>query len=207
MEEYDSELYDLCSDGETCGYESTWNDVNKRILINGGRVSLQLEENDDPTVLSLLFNILQEGISDEFLSYQLQIEQLHNAIVCNPSQGRARVLKMRRLEELCDASSERILYAKDVDSINIPNAVGFTLPFTNIKFANIGCPTKNVLGQLQKMAHLEYLTLSGSLPTFSMSTGFDNLESITLIDTTSSIENLNRMCTAANSRYIQYARS
>ena len=61
------------SDEEPCGHENVWNEVCKRINISMGKIYLQILENDDPSVLTFLNDIIKEGVSGEFLNYQLHI--------------------------------------------------------------------------------------------------------------------------------------
>lgn len=203
--ESDEYEYDSPSDPdeEACGYENKWNEVKKRLRINNRHVYIRLDENDDPSVLTELCNIVREGVSSEFLSYQLQIEQIHNAIISNPSKKQSnRVKDMRRLEELCNQSTEPILTLGDVHFLELPDARGFILPFDNLKFVTIGHPTKHIIDQLKHHPHLEYLTLSGNLPIFTMINGFNQLKLLTLRNITCSFQIIKLVCTNARLLYI-----
>ena len=133
MEEYE---YDTPSDSddEQCPHENVWNEVYKRIKVRNGEISVNIGENDDPSVLIFLSDIISQGVSGEFLNYQLQIEQQHNAIVWNPSKGN-RIKDMRRLEQLCDESTEP--RTSEVSGLEIPNANGIDFTFSNLKCVTI----------------------------------------------------------------------
>jgi hypothetical protein len=188
------------SDEEPCGYENVWNEVNKRIRVSVGKISVKIFANDDPSVLIFLENIIKQGVSMEFLGYQSQIESLHNAIVYNPSNGTKRIKNIYRLEKLCAESTEPIL--SKVFGLEIPNASGFMIPFPNVKFLTIGNPDKNLIENVMLLPKLEYLTLEGSIPIFTMFKGFDSLELLTLKNIQSCYQLLNLVCTSALSRYI-----
>ena len=185
------------SDDEQCPYENVWNEVYKRIKVVSGKIYVTIDENDDPSVLTFLSDIIQQGVSGEFLNFQLQIEQQHNAIVWNPSQGN-RIKDMRRLEQLCAESTEP--RTSEVSGLTIPNSNGFDFTFTNLKFLTIGNPDKKVIEKLRTLQKLEYLTIEGNMPIFTMFEGFDSLELLTLKNITST--SINRLCTTASSRYI-----
>jgi len=187
------------SDDEQCPYENVWNEVYKRIRVVQGKVYITIEENDAPSVLTYLEDIINQGVSGEFLSYQVQIEQRHNAIVCNPSKGN-RINDMRRLEQLCAESTEPI--TSEVCGLEIPNARGFEFTFPNLKFLSIGEPDKQLIEKLRTLQKLEYLTIEGKMPSFSMFEGFDSLELLTLKNIKNSIMITNLVCSSANSRHI-----
>lgn len=190
------------SDEEPCGHENVWNEVCKRINISMGKIYLQILENDDPSVLTFLNDIIKEGVSGEFLNYQLQIEQQHNAIVWNPSTGN-RIKDMRRLEKLCAESTEPLLSESCVHGLEIPNADGFRLPiWTNVKFVTVGNPDKETMEQLRILQNLEYLTIEGTMPVFSMFKGFDSLELLTLRNIKSAYQITNLVCGSCTSRFI-----
>tara|TARA_B110001452_G_C15176627_1_gene408804 strand:+ start:292 stop:1035 length:744 start_codon:yes stop_codon:yes gene_type:complete len=185
------------SDDEQCPHENVWNEVYKRITVSQGQISVKIDKNDDPSVLTFLSDIIQQGVSGEFLSFQLQIEQQHNAIVWNPSKGN-RIKDMRRLEQLCDESTEP--RTSEVSGLEIPNANGFDFTFPNLKFVTIGDPDKKLIEKLRKLTKLEYLTIEGNMPLFTILNGFDSLELLTLKNISST--SINRLCTTASSRYI-----
>lgn len=197
--EYDSRSD---SDEEPCGYEHIWNEVNKRIRVSSGKISVKILEDDAPYNLSFLKDIIEQGVSLEFLGYQYQIERHHNNIVCNPSKGTGRIKDMRRLEKLCVESTEPMLFSDQVFSLEIPNASGFTMPFLNIKFLTIGHPDKKLIENVRLLPKLEYLTIEGSIPIFTMFKGFDSLELLTFKNIQSCYQLLNLVCTSALSRYI-----
>ena len=182
-EEYE---YDTArgGDDEQCPYENVWNAVYKRIKVTNGKIYVTIDENDDPSVLTFLEDIIKQGVSSEFLSNQMQIEQVHNAIVSNPSKSN-RVKDMRRLEKLTAESTEPMLYMSEVNTLEIPNAKGFKLSCMNIKFIIVGNPSRKLIEQLRNLPDLEYLTITGRIPIFSMYDGFDALELLTLQNVTS----------------------
>ena len=200
MEEEEYE-YDTPSDSddEPCPYENVWNAVYKRIRVAQGQVYIQIKENDDPSVLTFLGDIVTQGVSGEFLSYQVQIEQQHNAIVWSPSKGN-RIKDMRRLEELCAESTEP--RTSKVCGLEIPNAMGFEFTFPNLKFLTIGEPNKKQIRQIRTLAKLEYLTIEGHMPIFSMFQGFDSLELLTLQNIKNSCQITHLVCSSANARHI-----
>jgi len=185
------------SDDEQCPYENVWNAVYKRIKVRNGKISVKIDENDDPSVLMFLSDIINQGVSGEFLSYQLQIEQQHNAIVWQPSKGN-RIKDMRRLEQLCAESTEP--RTSEVSGLEIPNSNGFDFTFPNLKFLTIGNPDKKLIEKLRTLQKLEYLTIEGNMPLFTLLSGFDSLELLTLKNINST--SINRLCTTASSRYI-----
>ena len=204
MEEYDTpsdtdEEYDTPSDTdeESCPYENVWNEVSKRIKVSLGQICVKIEENDDPSVLTFLSDTINKGISGEFLSYQVQIEQKHNAIISHPSKGN-RIKEMRRLEQLCAESNEPL--TSEVYSLEIPNAIGFDLTFPNLKFVTIGNPNTQVIEQLRTLKNLEYLTIEGNMPIFTMCEGFESLELLTLQNIKCTW--INTLCTTASSIHI-----
>jgi len=190
-----------CPGEEECGtpYENVWNEVWNRIKIRpaagGGKIHIKLEENDDPSVLTFLEDIIKQGVSSEFLLNQMQIEQVHNAIVSNPSAGN-RVKDMRRLEKLTAESTEPMLYMSEVNTLEIPNAKGFKLSCMNIKFIIVGNPSRKLIEQLRNLPDLEYLTITGRIPIFSMYDGFDALELLTL-------ENVSSRCQLTQAQLTQ----
>lgn len=143
--------------------------------------------------------VLNKGVSGEFLGYQLQIEQWHNAIIWNPSKGN-RIKEMRRLEELCEESTETL--TSEVYGLEIPNAIGFNFTFPNLKFLTIGSPDKKIIDKLRTLQNLEYLTIEDSMPIFTMFKGFDSLELLTLKNIQNSYQITNLVCGSATSRYI-----
>ena len=187
------------SDDEPCPYENVWNAVCKRIKVTDGRVYIKLEENDDTSVLTFLSDIISKGVSGEFLGYQLQIEQWHNAIIWNPSKGN-RIKEMRRLEELCEESTETL--TSEVYGLEIPNVIGFDFTFPNLKFLTIGSPDKKIIEKLRTLQNLEYLTIEDTMPIFTMFKGFDSLELLTLKNIQNSYQITNLVCGSATSRYI-----
>lgn len=213
MEESEEEYeYDTPSDSDDdeCPYENVWNEVYKRIKINNGKIHVKIGENDDPSVLVFLSEIINKGVSGEFLSYQLQIEQRHNAIIWNPSKGNPskgnpskrnnRIKEMRKLEELCAESTEPL--TSEVYGLEIPNSNGFDFTFPNLKFLTIGSPDKKIIEKLRPLPKLEYLTIEGRMPIFTMFEGFDSLELLTLKNIQNSYQITNLVCGSATSRYI-----
>ena len=201
MEESEEEYeYDTPSDSDDdeCPYENVWNEVYKRIKVNNGKIHVKIDENDDPTVLDFLSEIISKGVSGEFLSYQLQIEQRHNAIIWNPSKGN-RIKEMRKLEELCAESTEPLI--SEVYALEIRNSNGFDFSFPNLKFLTIGSPDKKIIEKLRPLPKLEYLTIEGSMPIFTMFEGFDSLELLTLKNIPNSYQITNLVC-STTSRYI-----
>ena len=200
-EEYE---YDTPSDSdeEPCGHETVWKEVGVRINISLGKIYVKMLENDDPSVLTFLNDIIKHGVSGEFLGYQVQIERQHNAIVWNPSTGN-RIKDMRRLEKLCAESTEPLLSTSHVYGLEIPNASGFEIPMLdNVKFVTVGDPDNKLMGQLRTLQNLEYLTIEGTMPICTMSKGFDSLELLTLKNITSSYQITNLVCGSCASRFI-----
>lgn len=191
------------SDDEKCPYENVWNEVYKRIKVINGKIHVKIEENDDPSVLVFLSEIINKGVSGEFLSYQLQIEQRHNAIIWNPSKGnlskRNRINEMRKLEELCAESTEPLI--SEVYGLEIPNSNGFDFTFSNLKFLTIGSPDKKIIEKIRTFPKLEYLTIEDRMPIFTMFEGFESLELLTLKNIKKSYQITNLVC-SATSRYI-----
>jgi len=189
------------SRGHQTLYANLWKEVIQRVNVVKDSLIVNIKDNDDPSVLILLTTLINEGVSVELMSCQYQIEQIHNAIVNNPTKGN-RVQKMRRLETLSIQSLEPRLNINHVLELTIPDATDFTISFPNLKFIALGNPTKKMIEQVRLLPHLEYLTIYTSLPPFTLFGGFNALETLTLSHLASPGQITQLLILTAASRYI-----
>lgn len=147
-------------DEEPVGWESFWNEMCKRIRCSSGHINIEMEENDDTSVLREILNVVSEGVSGQFLAIKLEMEHIHNAIVNNPSKnkGMRRLKDMKRLKYLLNPE----LYIKDIFKLDIPNAEDYTsLPrLQNLRELVLHKPRNDLLRTLAHFEALETLELS-----------------------------------------------
>ena len=157
-------------DEEPIGQEFFWNEINKRVFCMHGEIHIIMEENDHVSVLEVILNVIQQGIGSQYLAVKLQIEQLHNAIVTNPTKrtGLQRLETMKKLKKLLRPT----LFLNNIVSIDIPNAEDYLTLYhekmpniTNMRLHKPKNYLFNLLSQFKKIQTLEIGNIR-SVPTF-----------------------------------------
>lgn len=160
--EYDS-ISD--SDEEPVGQESFWSEMYKRIScqyndeLHNNEIHIRLKENDDISVFHEIVATIRNGVSSQFLSIQVQLEQIHNAIVYNPSkkQGPQRLNKIIQLRKLLNPN----LFLNDVRRLYIQNAEDYVVirGIPHLRELILVNPTSALLHILDSFKHLKKLEI------------------------------------------------
>lgn len=125
MSDIEYEYYESSDDEEEYIYQNVWHSVTKRIhwhWPNG--IVLHLFKEDDISVLSVLLEVVSEGIHSEKLAHLRSIEALENAIVNRPDKkyGYGRIAEIRRLTNLMADSNQRDMYNAAILELYIEDA-------------------------------------------------------------------------------------
>ena len=120
MDDYEYDSPSDSDDDEPVGTETFWHEIYKRIKCHLDDVHIQLLENDDTSVLAMLLDVIHAGVSAQFIAVQCQLENVHNAIVHNPSKraGPQRLDVLKQLQTLLSPD----LYLDNVTRVDIANA-------------------------------------------------------------------------------------
>jgi hypothetical protein len=105
-------------------YQHVWQSVSKRMHWRYPRgIILHVLEDDDMSVLTVLFDVVSKGIHCEKLAHLRSIEALENAIVNRPHKkhGYGRIAEIRRLTDLILRSKHKNLYTSSILELHIEN--------------------------------------------------------------------------------------
>jgi len=125
MSDTEYEYYESSDDDEQYIYQNVWHSVTKRIhwhWPNG--IVLHLFKEDDISVLSVLLEVVSEGIHSEKLAHLRSIEALENAIVNRPDKkyGYGRIAEIRRLTNLMENCNQNNIYTTSILELHIEDA-------------------------------------------------------------------------------------
>ena len=173
------------SDEEPVGRESFWGEMSKRIKCESNQVHIYMEDNDDTSVMDNIIETIRSGVSAQTIACQCQLENLHNAIVNNPSKGTG----PQRLNDIVKLQSliQPDLNLTHVTHIHIPNAEDYrskhvrewAMHMPNLVFMSLSSPKTDMLQKLHRFPRLQHLWIDNVdiLPGFYI---VENLEVLTL---------------------------
>jgi hypothetical protein len=147
------------SDEEIVGYQSYWQEMQKRIHCTFDEIHIRMEENDATSVFHEIINAIRNGVSCQFIVVQLQIEHIHNAIINNPTKrkGPQRLNDIKRLQKLLNPN----LFLKHIQRLNISNAEDYQqlTYMPNLKKLTVKNPTNALLSSLCSFKRLTTLSI------------------------------------------------
>tara|TARA_B100000780_G_C21100161_1_gene443950 strand:+ start:692 stop:1438 length:747 start_codon:yes stop_codon:yes gene_type:complete len=165
--------YDTPSDPdeEPVYMETFWNEIQKRvkcIYLKEDVISIQLQKNDDISILADVLQVIKEGVSSDFIACRFQRELLHNAIISNPSMGIGRLQGINRLDKL--SIECELLYLSHIHTLHIPTAGEYIelKDIPNLKAIHLDHPCTALLTNLQNMQTLEHISIAHArtIPSF-----------------------------------------
>lgn len=125
MEDIEYVYSESSDDEEDYIYQNVWHSISKRIHWKWpDGIILHILEEDDFSVLNVLFDVISKGIHCEKLAHLKSIESLENAIVNRPykKHGYGRVAELRRLTNLIEHSKQKLLYTSSILELHIEDA-------------------------------------------------------------------------------------
>lgn len=173
------------SDEEPVGRESFWGEMSKRIKCEYNQVHIYMEDNDDTSVMDNIIETIRSGVSAQTIACQCQLENLHNAIVNNPSKGSGpqRLNDIVKLQSLIHPD----LNLTHVTHIHIPNAEDYrskhvrewAMHMPNVISLSFNSPKPCMLQTLSLFRQLQHLRIENIyiLPGFYI---VENLKVLTL---------------------------
>ena len=147
------------SDEDVVGCQSYWKEIQKRIHCTFDEIHIHMEENDDISVFHEIINAIQNGVSGQFLAVQLQIENIHNAIINNPTKrkGPQRLNDIKRLQTLLNPN----MFLRHIYKLNIPNAEDYQkiTYMPNLRELTVKAPTNALMNSLKSFKRLATLNI------------------------------------------------
>lgn len=147
------------SDEDVVGYQSYWHEMQKRIRCVFDEIHIHMEENDATSVFHEIINAIRNGVSGQFIAVQLQIEDIHNAIISNPTKrkGPQRLNNIKRLQKLLNPD----MFLRHVRCVHIPNAEDYQqiTCVPNLRELTVKKPTNSLLNSLCSLKHLATLNI------------------------------------------------
>lgn len=185
MDEYEYDSPSDSDDDDPVGTETFWHEIYKRIKCHFDDVHIQLLEDDDTSVLDSLLDVIHAGVSAQFIAVQCQLENVHNAIVHNPSKraGPQRLDVLKQLQTLLAPN----LHLNHVTRVDIANAEDYRPEHVELLARRVPhmhsmslvSPTLHTLQSLFMFRELKHLCVD-SIHRMPNIYALDSLETLTL---------------------------